>query len=122
MVAISFTTPDLDPNDTCLAIPPPESTRDHLRLMEAIDRSNHPDMSYCVTDILATFRSASIYDVVQREDQQKFDANLGERLKEEKKELTHERDQIQRKYPRDNRLINMNRRLKEIDRQLVGMR
>lgn len=39
-------------------------------------------------------------------------------LKDEKKKLTHERDQIQRKYPRDNRLTNINRRLKEIDKML----
>ena len=39
-------------------------------------------------------------------------------LKDEKKRLTHERDQIQRKHPRDNRLTNINRRLKEIDKML----
>jgi len=39
-------------------------------------------------------------------------------LKDEKKRLTHERDQIQRKHPRDSRLTNMNRRLKEIDKML----
>jgi hypothetical protein len=45
-----------------------------------------------------------------------------ENLKDEKKRLTHERDQIQRKYPRDNRLININRRLKEIDKQLKSVK
>jgi hypothetical protein len=39
-------------------------------------------------------------------------------LKDEKKRLTHERDQIQRKHPRDSRLTNMNRRLVEIDKML----
>jgi len=106
-------------------VPPPTNSFDP-QLTRAINDFNHPSIVYCgAPEYSETMRGSSsdlLYDYVQREEQQKFDANLGERLKEEKKELTHERDQIQRKYPRDNRLINMNRRLKEIDKQLAGMR
>ena len=91
-----------------------------VQLTRSVNEFNN-QVVYGVSDKFQTAPSSTylLYKEVEQENQKKKDTNL---LKEEKKELTHERDQIQRKYPRDNRLINMNRRLKEIDKQLAGIR
>jgi len=113
-------------NFSFTTVPQPNDERWKTSLSESIDQFNHPETIYCSTsecsETAKGFLSDLCSDYVAEKIKEKANANLGNLLKEEKKRLTHERDQIQRKYPRDNRLTNMYQRLREIDKQLAGMK